>query len=155
VVGGIPEAELLGCLKKTEAKIVSKGAPPPMRRPWVTSPPIPPLERAVTTVVEFPEEEEDSPGQVNIAWRGPAYQVRGDLAASAMHAVAADVVATALSRCSNYYSQAYEEREAVTVLLEYLTDSAVSLLRQTFCEIAEPLCSGRRSQAANGALYMA
>jgi len=79
VVGGIPEVELLGCLKKTEVKIISKGALPPMRRPWVTSPPIPPLEGTVTTVVEFPEEEEDSPGQVNIAWRGPAYQVRADL----------------------------------------------------------------------------
>ena len=44
--------------------------------------------------------------------------------------------------------QDYEEREAITVLLEYLTDSAVSLLRQTFCEIAEPLCSGRLSHVS-------
>ena len=38
--------------------------------------------------------------------------------------------------------QNYEDREALNVLIDYLTDSAVSLLRQTFCEIAEPLCSG-------------
>jgi len=87
VVGSIPEEELLGCLKKTEAKIISKGALPPMRRPWVTSPPIPPLECAVTTVVEFPEEEENSPGQVNIVWRGPAYQVRADLVTACTVAV--------------------------------------------------------------------
>ena len=73
VTGKIAPSAVFEALKPLEEKIKGKGDLPEMQRPWFTRP-IPPLELSTEEVVEFPDEDE-SIGEVMIAWRGPDFQV--------------------------------------------------------------------------------
>ncbi|KAI9139952.1 Metalloenzyme, LuxS/M16 peptidase-like protein [Paraphysoderma sedebokerense] len=70
ITGKVNHTAILNALVKTEEKISKKGKLVPMKRPWVESEPIPPFEKTVEEVVEFPDEDE-SMGTVVIAYRGP------------------------------------------------------------------------------------
>lgn len=112
MTGKINPADVFVALHPLEEKIKSKGALPKMERPWFTRP-IPPIVSSVEEIVEFPDEDE-SIGEVMIAWRGPEFSE-------------------------------FLEKKATEVLLEYLSDSSVSILSQHMVEIEDPYCAGTRS----------
>ncbi|CAG8730614.1 14895_t:CDS:10, partial [Racocetra persica] len=70
IVGKISHSELFKVLDPLDDRIASKGTLPPRKRPFVDSAPIPLLEKSIQETVEFPDEDE-SMGQVVIAWLGP------------------------------------------------------------------------------------
>eukprot|EP01087_Luapelamoeba_hula_P007015 TRINITY_DN1709_c0_g1_i3.p1 TRINITY_DN1709_c0_g1~~TRINITY_DN1709_c0_g1_i3.p1 ORF type:complete len:882 (+),score=155.82 TRINITY_DN1709_c0_g1_i3:330-2975(+) len=69
VAGKVDPAHIFETLKPVEAKIVSKGELPKMKRPW--SSPVPPFTETQQVTITFPSEDEDS-GSAAVAWRGPA-----------------------------------------------------------------------------------
>ncbi|CAG8584128.1 538_t:CDS:10 [Diversispora eburnea] len=70
VTGKLEMNELLKKLESLDERIALKGIPPSHKRPFVDSTPIPPLEKSIQKVVEFPDDDE-SIGQVMIIWLGP------------------------------------------------------------------------------------
>ncbi|CAG8712924.1 4938_t:CDS:10, partial [Cetraspora pellucida] len=81
ITGKISHSELFKVLDPLDDRIASKGGLPPRKRvltesntlttrPFVDSTPIPLLEKSIQEIVEFPDEDE-SMGQVVIAWLGP------------------------------------------------------------------------------------
>ncbi|CAG8543440.1 8472_t:CDS:10 [Ambispora gerdemannii] len=83
ITGKVPHENLLQVLQPLDERIASKGALPPAKRPWVESPAIPPLEKSVEQVIEFPDEDE-SMGQILIGWQGPKINEFLDLMALEM-----------------------------------------------------------------------
>ena len=75
ITGKVDRGELLNTLDRIDRRILSKGELPPMIRPWVDEPPIPPLKESIEEVLEFPDEDE-SIGEVMFAWMGPKIHVR-------------------------------------------------------------------------------
>jgi len=72
VTGKVPHAEFFNALKPVEAKVVSKGALPPITRPWTT--PVPPFEKTADVDISFPSDDEEV-GAALLGWRGPKYGV--------------------------------------------------------------------------------
>ncbi len=70
ITGKVDHEQLLTTLDQFDQKILSKGALPHHKRPWVESPSMKPFTDSIETVVEFPDEDE-SIGSVMLAWRGP------------------------------------------------------------------------------------
>ncbi|RHZ59352.1 hypothetical protein Glove_364g19 [Diversispora epigaea] len=70
ITGKLEMNELLEKLESLDERIASKGILPSRKRPFVDSTPIPPLEKSIQKIVEFPDDDE-SMGQVTIIWLGP------------------------------------------------------------------------------------
>ncbi|GAB5591544.1 hypothetical protein Unana1_06444 [Umbelopsis nana] len=70
ITGKVDHGKLLKALEPVEANILSKDPPPPMKRPWVESGPVPKLAKTVEEAVLFPDEDE-SMGEIMLAWNGP------------------------------------------------------------------------------------
>lgn len=72
IAGVVDHKNLLDVLNKFEDSVID--ALPSLRkewkRPWVDSPPTPPLRESRLETIEFPEEDE-SAGEVEIAYLGP------------------------------------------------------------------------------------
>ncbi|CAG8536114.1 8053_t:CDS:10 [Ambispora leptoticha] len=83
IVGKVMQENLLRALQSLDERIASKGPLPPIKRPWVESPAVPPLEKSVVQVVEFPDEGE-SMGEILIGWQGPKINEFLDLTALEM-----------------------------------------------------------------------
>ncbi|KAF1814957.1 hypothetical protein P152DRAFT_239643 [Eremomyces bilateralis CBS 781.70] len=82
LVGDVNHDELLGILEKFEDSVVDEVPKPgdPFKRPWVESAAPPPLSQTSVVKVEFPEEDE-SMGEIVIAFFGPGYLDDVDLTA--------------------------------------------------------------------------
>ncbi|KAF1984496.1 putative zinc metalloprotease [Aulographum hederae CBS 113979] len=75
LIGEVDHVNLLDILEEFEDSIVDDvpSIDVPFTRPWVESKPTPPLEKDIVDVVEFPEEDE-STGEIMIAFFGPEFQ---------------------------------------------------------------------------------
>ncbi|CAG8661582.1 2974_t:CDS:10, partial [Gigaspora rosea] len=112
----ISHSELFKILDPLDDRIASKGNLPPRKRPFVDSAPIALLEKSIQETVEFPDEDE-SMGQVVIAWLGPTIDKFLDIRALEI---------------------LYEQVFNISIIIAY---SAVSVLQKEFVEIEEPLCT--------------
>ncbi|CAG8713079.1 25810_t:CDS:10 [Gigaspora margarita] len=112
----ISHSELFKVLDPLDDRIASKGNLPPRKRPFVDSAPIALLEKSIQETVEFPDEDE-SMGQVVIAWLGPTIDKFLDIRALEI---------------------LYEQVFNISIIIAY---SAVSVLQKEFVEIEEPLCT--------------
>ncbi|XP_046403336.1 uncharacterized protein C05D11.1-like [Ischnura elegans] len=69
ITGQVKPNEVFRALAPVEETILSKGERGLYKRPWQS--PVPPLEKSVDLLVEFPNDDEDN-GMVYVAWRGPS-----------------------------------------------------------------------------------
>ncbi|CAG8540342.1 29_t:CDS:10, partial [Dentiscutata heterogama] len=109
-------------LDPLDDRIASKGKLPPHKRPFVDSAPIPLLEKSIQETIEFPDEDE-SMGQVLIAWLGPTINEFLDIRALEI-----------------LYEQVFNI-SIINTYFFYLSDSPISVLQKEFVEIEEPLCT--------------
>lgn len=71
VIGEVDHSNLLKILDEFEESILGDFPAIKTRRPWVDSPPVPPLTKSAVDTVDFPEKDE-SMGEISIGWLGPA-----------------------------------------------------------------------------------
>lgn len=117
LVGSIPQDKLMASLNEIDATLL-KDVKRNLSRPWVDSKPAKSFTASVHKDIQFPDEEESSDGSdpapqvgmVMVGWRGPK---------------------------SSDAAQKLEFMVAMECLLDYLTDSPVSLLQKTFVEVEE------------------
>ncbi|KAF2794043.1 zinc metalloprotease-like protein [Melanomma pulvis-pyrius CBS 109.77] len=72
LIGEVDHSNLLDILEKFEDEIVDRvpSFDAPFKRPWIESKRTPPLSKTTVEIVEFPEED-DSTGEIQIAFLGP------------------------------------------------------------------------------------